>query len=317
MTDTSRLRISDPGDLVALVPYLLGFPPSESLVVVWLSGGRVVLTSRMDISMPRREVGELLERMRLRIPDDSMAILLGWTADRRLARRVVRHAAGSLPEEVVLDRLVCDGDRWWSLVCRDPGCCPRAGNPVPREAEAVALARALGLTSAESREAAVAVVEGPSPERAEELVPLAQDAVARAEDLDLDEGAELLERLVRELVARSEVPDDAGALELAALACVMDLNALRVAALVRNGIATEHAQVWERVVQVAPQELAPGPLAILGIAAWVAGRGAITTECCRRLDELDPDHPLLPVLAGAALGAWPPSVWEDLRGRVA
>ena len=46
----ATLRISSPSDLIAAVPYLIGFTPAESVVLVGLSGKRVVVTIRIDIS---------------------------------------------------------------------------------------------------------------------------------------------------------------------------------------------------------------------------------------------------------------------------
>lgn len=314
--ETTRLRIQDPGDLIALVPYLVGFLPEESLVAVWLAGGQVALTGRVDIGVPRREAEELVARMRLRVGPDADVVLLAWTRDARRARRLVRWVAASLPQEVVIDRLLCDGERWWSLSCRDPRCCPKAGHPVPFGSDQVAAARAKGLTAARSREDAVAVVAGPVGDRPD-LDVLVDEMATRVADMTGEETADLLEGLVAELVARREVPDEAAGVELAVLASCSDLGAVQASMLVDHGIAHLHADVWERVVQVAPRIVAPGALAVLGIAAWVAGRGALTTECCRRLEREDPEHPLLPVLAGASIGAWPPSVWDQLRGQVA
>ena len=45
-----RLRVRRPADLLAVVPYLLGFQPDESLVAVLVRGGRVLLTVRMDLA---------------------------------------------------------------------------------------------------------------------------------------------------------------------------------------------------------------------------------------------------------------------------
>ena len=50
-----EVRISDPGEVAAALPHLLGFRPEESVVVVGLggpSGGRVGLTVRADLPPP-------------------------------------------------------------------------------------------------------------------------------------------------------------------------------------------------------------------------------------------------------------------------
>ncbi len=44
------LRVSGPADLVQAVPYLLGFHPAQSLVLLGLERGRVVVTARIDLA---------------------------------------------------------------------------------------------------------------------------------------------------------------------------------------------------------------------------------------------------------------------------
>src|SRR4051812_49810640 len=49
------VRMSDPGEIAAAVPYLLGFRPEESVVLVALggpSGGRLGLIVRVDLPAP-------------------------------------------------------------------------------------------------------------------------------------------------------------------------------------------------------------------------------------------------------------------------
>lgn len=46
---TETLKINGPGELAAAVPFLLGFTPTESLVLVGMAGGRIAVTTRCDI----------------------------------------------------------------------------------------------------------------------------------------------------------------------------------------------------------------------------------------------------------------------------
>lgn len=47
---TTRVRLSDPAELIAAVPHLLGFHPRDSLVVITLQGRRLGLTLRSDLA---------------------------------------------------------------------------------------------------------------------------------------------------------------------------------------------------------------------------------------------------------------------------
>ncbi len=50
MTFRSAQRIVGPAELVQAVPYLLGFHPSRSLVLVGLADGLLVVTARLDLA---------------------------------------------------------------------------------------------------------------------------------------------------------------------------------------------------------------------------------------------------------------------------
>ena len=52
-TPIDALTLRSPDALVAAVPYLLGFWPTDSAVVVWLRGGRIMLTQRLDLPIRR------------------------------------------------------------------------------------------------------------------------------------------------------------------------------------------------------------------------------------------------------------------------
>src|SRR5215213_1440903 len=57
----ARITLSRPGDLLGVVPYLVGFHPEESVVAVMLRSGRVVLTIRVDVP-PTSGAAELAGR---------------------------------------------------------------------------------------------------------------------------------------------------------------------------------------------------------------------------------------------------------------
>lgn len=133
------LRVSEPRDLVAMVPYRLGFVPERSLVLVGLRG-------------PRSRVGLVL-RVDLPVADDIDALadqvthyLRGDAADRAVAvvysddadDAVDAHAAlldavrTSLRRHRIglTDAWQVGPDRYRSLTCTDPRCCPVDGWPV-------------------------------------------------------------------------------------------------------------------------------------------------------------------------------------------
>ena len=143
------VRVAGPEDLLAYIPYRLGFEPAESVVAVSLTGPRqrVGLVARVD-----------LDDLRLRQPDDpggpDGAATARWLADHVVAdgadRAVVvlytaadptaasspaRRAAELLRAR--LERRLPGVEVWLvaptgfrALDCTDPGCCPAEGRPL-------------------------------------------------------------------------------------------------------------------------------------------------------------------------------------------
>ena len=178
--DPGVVRLSSPADLVGVLPWRLGFHPTESLVVVCLEGPRRRdrLVMRVDLADPRHDAAMADDlATRVRHIGASAALLAVYTDSpdgtgagqgqlprARLVRRVSRRLEGrgvAVPEAV----LVRD-ERWWSYLCHDPTCCPPDGTPVPLRPSPAATrwaaeAVAEGATVLPDRAALVASVEPP------------------------------------------------------------------------------------------------------------------------------------------------------------
>lgn len=145
----ATLRISSPSDLIAAVPYLIGFTPAESVVLVGLSGKRVVVTIRIDIS--DGESG-LITAMGLAVAKVEQVLLIAYTEQ-------------TLPQWLAMppacaDALVVSAGRWRSLLCTNPDCCPVEGTPMPGETPAVAAAAvAAGLVAMADRAEVTASIQ--------------------------------------------------------------------------------------------------------------------------------------------------------------
>ena len=49
----TRLKVRRPDELLAIIPYMIGFHPDESVVAVFVRSGRIMLTARMDLPASR------------------------------------------------------------------------------------------------------------------------------------------------------------------------------------------------------------------------------------------------------------------------
>ena len=141
MTPTIRLR--GPADIIAVLPYHLGYRPSDSLVLVCLEGNRLAFVARLDLPPPDVDewavVDELLPHVLREAPD--RVVLVGFETVEGRAEPVVAAMRDALLDEdiEVADRLLVRDGRWWSLGCTD-GCCPAEGQPLPGDEDVPAIA---------------------------------------------------------------------------------------------------------------------------------------------------------------------------------
>ena len=183
----STVRLASPGSVIASIPYLFGFHPDNSLVVLGVShsagGGSFIRHGvRLDLEQVRgQERTTALElAARMRDQDADIAILVAFGPRgatgakarpdhcRKLmaAFRAQLEAAASEERVTVVDALYSANGRWWSYMCRNNRCCPAAGTVVPADAPA-ALAGAFatrGHTVYASREALDATLDPHPPE---------------------------------------------------------------------------------------------------------------------------------------------------------
>ena len=181
-----RLKVGQPDELLAIIPYVVGFHPDESIVAVFIKSGRIWLTARMDLP-PESAADELAEQI------DYLAKRHGTEA---LA--IVAYSAATLPTHRLLTRLMdrlgkhhkltdvlyVGHGRWWSLTCAED-CCPLSGTPFDPGSHPVSAAAVFaGLGARASRQELAASISGPPEAELPRLRALADILLAELEDFD-------------------------------------------------------------------------------------------------------------------------------------
>lgn len=308
--DTDVLRLTNPVDILSAVPFLLGFHPEESLVVLVLARTRLVVTARVDIGQDPEQLGEHLSTMAGRHGGDT-AVVVGYCADPWYAGRVVEALIQALQPLEVAAALVADGCRWWPHCCSDT-CLIDDGTPYDLEVTKVAMRAVLaGMPALPSRAALADSVAGPSKEERAALAGTFREASAVVSDLTIDERATWMSLLVEEHCVHQRALTTRQCADLAVLAgdvSVRDIAAERI----RVEDAAIHVDLWRQVVghTIAPFETAP--LCLLALAGWVSGNGALQVVCMERAEVIDPDYSLLKVLEEINVRCLPPSAWRRM-----
>ena len=348
MTDVSQeplgqpVRVSDLGDLLAGLPVLFGFRPTDSLVAICLEEplGRVGFRLRADLPPPKL-AGQVADHLLgvLRRNTAEVVLVVACSDQPAVAEPAVTALVDRLRSAGidVREAVRCDGGRYWSYVCGDPRCCPPEGR-VYNEGSARLVAEAVlaGMELLPDRAALAArvgPVGGALLERMEDAtVAAASEMLAAMGDRQLatmQSDRELLETgvqrvteiLDRRLVGASEEPTDEEAARLS-LWCSLPVVRDTVCASIDTDGAAEHLRIWSSVARrvVPPYELPV--LGLTGLSAWLSGDGALAWCAIERADTIDPDDSLTGLLRELLVQATPPSewvppsrerIWRDIR----
>ena len=326
------VRITGPADLLQAVPYLLGFRPAASLVLVGLASGRLLVTARMDLSdlaepdvLPhtlRAMVRGGTERIVAAIFDDTAGAPFGrdglpWRGLGDELRGVCAAAGTGTRLDDLL--LVCGG-RWWSLVCEEPACCPREGRLLPTvPSPFVAAATYEGIVALPSR-AALADTLTPLPDAEREaLRPLLRTAERQvpAEAAEAERRRYIRLRRRELLEAARAAGRNAPALSDAD---VVRLGVALRATPVRDAVWTagdasrvDGRELWRELARRLPAPYDAAPAFLFGWASWRAGEGALAQVACERAIASDPRYSAADLLQAALSQAVDPRRVPPMR----
>jgi hypothetical protein len=302
----SVLNVRTPEDVLAVVPQVLGFHPAESVVMLTF-GGAVGFHARVDHPDSADGIDPCLAALikPCRLHEVPRVLLVLYTADEPMARTVCQHALINYPAagiEVVevlhahdgtfASFLHGDGERRPYDTTGHPltaHCAVEHGNaPVGSRAD---LARAL--------------------QRVDHAV--AADQVWRWVDdrrVGEDEVQRMADLVVIHALGKVPLDDDT----LARLLADLQHGELRDAAWL--GMTRESArdltEFWSEVVRRSPTEFVTPAALILGLAAWLAGQGALAWTA-HDLATDDRYQSLADIVGQLLDDAVPPDAWPEFQ----
>jgi hypothetical protein len=328
MTAECTLKVSSPAELIAAVPYLIGFHPTDSVAVVAVHGKKIIFAARHDLPAER-------------LPDDvaradaaevaavvagqgvTGATVIGYGEPARVTPTVLRVAGALVRASVpVLDELRVTNGRYWSYLCSDPGCCPVEGRLcLPADNVIAASATYTGAVALPDRAALVAQL---APVHAPGQAAAAARAAARLAELydrERHEGGFLrqVRRSGRAAVREAERRYRAGKRltddEVAWLGVLLVHIPVRDYAWERTGEADWWTGLWTDVLRRVEPIQTPAPACLLSFAAWRAGQGALARVAVDRALAQEPLYELASLLSDLLkLGVHPRAVagWPNL-----
>lgn len=299
----TTLVIRSPEDAIAAVPYMLGFHPSGSLVVLAFGGPESVCAVRVDLAVPNAERAAAV-LVRNRFTD---AVLLGYGTAPEVepvaaAMRAALAAGGVNTAEAIR---VAEG-RWWSLTCREP-CCPSEGRPYDSAAtEIAAQATFAGHVVLRDRAELIASVQASTGPARASMRRATLRAERRHARLPSTRAAQEGVELISELLAGPDRPTDE---EVAWLGCLLTDLRVRDEAWIRMNQDAPDPDIafWRDVLRRVEDRYAPAPASLLAMAAYTAGDGGLANVALERALTADPRYSMAILLRKVIDAGIPPA----------
>ncbi|VEH90965.1 DUF4192 domain-containing protein [Propionibacterium australiense] len=293
-TIPQRFTIGSRADLLALIPFLIGYRPDEALLVMACCDGIIAQSSCMSRALCQEPgaLAPIIESMRAANPGAEF-IVVGYGPP-EWADAVVMTAREQLRPAEQLCCLVVAGELFWDVGEGDvPGLCPgRAFDPDTSPVAAQAVAS--GLSAHASRDEIVAMVAGPGELKAAETA-----AWGRAgECLGWTPGRQraFVEQCLVDAAEKGRRLDRERLRRLCVLVSGPVCHQVMVRTSMGEGDPAAYEQLWADAVAIAPDRWAPAVLGLLGIASWRRGGGALLSEVIARLEAIDPASGMLLIL---------------------
>ena len=308
------IKLRSPADLVAATPYLLGFHPADSMVVVGFRDDRLTFVARGDLpapdTPPETAASSLLDLVSRQ--DVDAIVLVGYGP--RPALDPLVDALDRLADQRALsvrDVLRVDSGRWWSLRCEDADCCPPDGTPVDHTSHEICARLAFeGLAAAPARrdrEREVAPVGDPAPAlaRAGARFKTLLSGLRKRERAGavLTEGKEAVRAAISRYAGGKVLDDD----EVAWLGVLLCAIPVRDAAWRSITTTQPHLRLWADVTRRVDPSQAAAPASLLAFTAWRAGDGVLAGLAVDRALRAEPAYSMAHLLADALRLGVPPT----------
>ncbi|HVQ87381.1 MAG TPA: DUF4192 domain-containing protein [Actinomycetes bacterium] len=324
----NRIRASGPSEILQAVPYVIGFHPQQSLVLLGLTPprGRLRVSARLDLDVPVKVAADLaspwfdgavrsgVDRYVVVIYDDAID-------GKPLPYGELVDALEVLGDEAALsfvDALAVGDGRWWSYKCSNQRCCPDEGQPLDAHGPIAAQAVTLGMVAAPGREALTAELE-PEDERVDEVVQALAAMSGRQIETAAGKRMPLNRRqlvtaikhlewlLERFQLTQTPCEPHQAVRALLALTNLVVRDAMIATIPLKDDLLP--LMFWRDLCRRAPDELVAAPATLFALCAYGRGEGARANIGIERALEADPEYRMAHLLDSAMAGGLAPHLF--------
>lgn len=322
-----NVTLRSPADILAAVPYMLGFQPENSLVLVAFHGKRVIFQARVDlppadgidgtatylaeVTVRNRPRGKAAERA-----GPGGVVLVGYGSEAEIIP-LADAVLGELRRRGIptVDILRVDNGRYWSLRCQDPSCRPPDGVPFdPGTTEYAAAATFAGRVVHPDRAALAATIEPVTGPGIEPEIARALERIGRLSggQRGLKAAARAAVRQAFERYMNGGRLDDDEVAWLAVLLADVLVRDETWARIVSGPTVSGHEEIWRDVIRRVPLRYVPAPATLLALVAWRTGDGVLADLAAERALAADPSYRLAGLLLHALRNGLPPSTLDGM-----
>jgi len=321
--------LTSPHDLLAAIPFLIGYHPTDSLVIVSLKEDCVGMAMRVDYpSLEGANSSESFDALIYHLVREGAhgALVVAYVPEGRTdGIEILENIATALTQVEIPIReslLIWDG-RWRSVLCGDRSCCPIDGNELPEittsrvAVEQVAEGRPMPYGNREGMADSISALS-----LATDAEFVAQVAAARI-DSECDhlqkaqrEGALAVLDLASRFIAGSLGRDIADDQRLSAqvLGGLSDIQVRDFALGSHDEVSIEtYWTMWRYLIRIAPTGFIAPVASLLAALSYEKGEGALAQRCLDRALADDPSYSLASLLRRVFSAGWPPESFGAMR----
>jgi hypothetical protein len=316
--------LTSPHDLLAAIPFLIGYHPENSLVLVALKDDSVGMAMRVDMPTDiAPESYDLLASHFQREAADA-ALIVAYVDSETDPEPVLINASAALLRAgiSIKESLIVSDGRYRSMLCHDSECCSPLGSPIPDidssriAAEHVIAGHPMPFANVSGLVQSIAALPSAMEESwqsevrafwiesdSESLLDLQRDGATAVIDLAgeyaLGRGAE-----DRELAAR-------------VIGRISDIQ-VRDYALGSHNDETADAywQMWRELLLIAPRGFVAPIASIFAALAYERGEGALAHKALDRALADDERYSLALLLRRVFTAGWPPQSFSAMRAEL-
>lgn len=322
--------LTSPHDLLAAIPFLIGYHPTDSLVLVSLKDESVGMAMRIDYPPVVQEdsrtdaFARLVEYLVKEGADGALVIAYA-PDDRNDGAEILDSIAAALNrvEIQVREALLVCGGRWRSLLCGDIDCCPPQGRALADiETSRVAveqvahghpmpfsnrndLADSIAALPLASEKSFIEQVNNHSLNPDSEGVHSAQR-----------EGALSVIDLASRFIAGTLGADSASDQRASArvLGALTDIQVRDFALGSHDEVTIElYFSMWHYLLRIAPEGFIAPVASLLAAVAYEQGAGALAQRALDRALIDQPGYSLATLLRRVFSAGWPPESFSAMR----